>query len=115
MHNKIRTIESYPQHMLFVKQVPRFATQLHVSACTENAMGYRISSLAHCFTWIVFEIEIKCFCEVGYERLTKIVIYFMLHTIMKYSVLNVRAYFVRRHCEVLLSTYEDKHPKYNFH
>ena len=70
-------------------------------------MGYPISSLAHCFTWPVIVIKIKCFREVGYELLTKIVIYFMLHRIKKRSVLNVRAYFVRRYCEVLLSTYED--------
>lgn len=55
----------------------------------------------------VFVIKIKCFCEVGYKLLTKIVIYFMLHRIKKCSVLNVRAYFVKRNCNVLLSTYED--------
>jgi len=83
MHNKIRTIESYPHQMLFIKQVPRFTTPLHVSACTENAMGYPISSLhiAHCFTWLVFVIEIKCFCEVKHELLTKIVICFKLYRI----------------------------------
>ena len=85
-------------------------------------------------TLLVFVIEIKCFCEVGYELLTKIVICFKLHGIntlnaelnfichllallgahhiLKVSrtrvkeciVRNVRAYFVRRHCEVLLLT-----------